>query len=36
MAFLILKGNEQQLDIVERLLDLESEGLSSGLALSIG
>lgn len=36
MAFLILRDNEQQLDIVERWLGLESEGLSFGLALSIG
>lgn len=36
MTFLILKDNMRQLDIVNRLLDLESEGLNFVLALSIG
>lgn len=36
MAFPILKDYKQLLNKVEKLLDLESGGLSSGVVLSIG
>lgn len=36
MAFPILKDYKQLLNKVERLLDLESGSLSSGVVLSIG